>query len=434
MATPATRSTQRRTITPLFVILTFVAVLAVPLTWLGLAIQREHNALATLRAAGEPTCFAELAPQPIPPENDANVFLSRASVDLKAFAREQGDFFRTPVGESFGERLPPTPQQIAAIGDILAHYPDLLHVLERAAACEGYTSKIDFSVGTPQMMDELLKFSKDARTPARFLRWQIAVLLAEGKQEEAVEAGLVILRLARLYEGEPAMVNGLVVIAIRAIAIKEINLALRAGPISAELREQLDDELARQDDPQRICRVMKTERAINLSNSKDLFQARLLPWSGAGLHVDMIDFYDRLLPLLDRPWHETQSQLHGLTTNDANDSDSSISSNLIELLQPALLAGIEYENRSTALLRSLRIVNQLTAYAQENGQEASGLDDLDLPPTATLDPFSGNPLKLIRTDAGWVVYTVSKDGKDDRGNFKDMADEGVGPAGYPAAD
>ncbi len=62
------------------------------------------------------------------------------------------------------------------------------------------------------------------------------------------------------------------------------------------------------------------------------------------------------------------------------------------------------------------------------------MDDLNLPKSATLDPFSGNALKLKWTDEGWVVYTVFKDGSDDNGDFKDMADCGVGPAGYPGAD
>ncbi len=92
------------------------------------------------------------------------------------------------------------------------------------------------------------------------------------------------------------------------------------------------------------------------------------------------------------------------------------------------------ERRSTALIRSLRIVNRLTAHSQENGHEASGLADLDLTKSATLDPYSGEPLKLKWTDEGWVVYTVFRDGTDDGGDFKDMADWGLGPAGYPGAD
>jgi len=103
---------------------------------------------------------------------------------------------------------------------------------------------------------------------------------------------------------------------------------------------------------------------------------------------------------------------------------------VIGLLLPALQATQEAANRGTAMLRCLRIVNAIAAYAQENGHEASGLDDLDLPEAATLDPFSGEPLKLQWTDDGWVVYSVFRNGVDDNGDFKEMADWGLGPAGY----
>ena len=88
------------------------------------------------------------------------------------------------------------------------------------------------------------------------------------------------------------------------------------------------------------------------------------------------------------------------------------------------------DQRNIALLRCLRIVNELTALAQANGHEAVGLDDLDLPDVAMLDPFSGKPLQLKWTDDGWVVNSVFKNGADNDGDFKDQADWGLGPAGY----
>ena len=78
----------------------------------------------------------------------------------------------------------------------------------------------------------------------------------------------MILRLARHYDREPALVNGLVAIAVRDAAADSLNLVLRAGPISAEVRQQLDQELAFHEDPTWIQHVMKTERVINLSASR----------------------------------------------------------------------------------------------------------------------------------------------------------------------
>ena len=75
----------------------------------------------------------------------------------------------------------------------------------------------------------------------------------------------------------------------------------------------------------------------------------------------------------------------------------------------------------------LRAFNALQAYAENNGREASGLADLDLPPEATIDPFSGQPLIVKHTDKGWRIYSVGEDGVDDGGAFKDNKDYGLGP-------
>ncbi|MFV1991696.1 MAG: hypothetical protein ACC652_13265, partial [Acidimicrobiales bacterium] len=90
--------------------------------------------------------------------------------------------------------------------------------------------------------------------------------------------------------------------------------------------------------------------------------------------------------------------------------------------------------RDVALLRALRIVNAITAYTQREGHPPTGLDSLGLPEASTIDPFSGAPLKLKQTDDGWVVYTVYKNGTDEGGDFKDQADWGLAPAGYPGAE
>jgi hypothetical protein len=258
------------------------------------------------------------------------------------------------------------------------------------------------------------------------------VLLAEGKTEEAIQTGLTILQLARLHEGEPALVNGLVAIAVRGIGMNEINLALRAGPISAELHQRLDEVLARQDDPQRIVRMMKTERAINLSASQDMFaEGWWVPWLGKGLQLDMLDLYDRLLPEMARPWHESYPQIAHFGNTFHR---TPVSGTLIQLLVPALRAALDSVYRDLAMVRCLRIVNGLTAYEQQNGNPPADLKTLDLPAAAMIDPFSGQPLKLKQTDNGPVVYTVFKNDTDDDGTFKDQADWGLAPAGYPGVE
>ena len=390
--------------------------------------------LAKLRAAGQPTSFADLAPKPIPPEQDAAVHLRRLARQLQSFANEYVEFFeKTPLGKPFSEREdrgePPTPDQVDAIRKILTHYPDLSQAIDEASRCEGYASEIDYDVADSLVIEELMSTASGRRTPARFLRWKITVLLAEERQEEALGMGMVILRLARHYDREPALVNGLIAIAVRYVAADSLNMVLRSGPISAEVRQQLDQELGLHEDSTWIQHVMKTERVINLSASRNIFsQAWWLPWMERGLEVDMLDYHQRLLSVISQPWHKSRDEIRSLNLDISHSTP--ISGTLTTLLTPAIEFAYDAFNRSTATLRCLRIVNKVTAYAQTNGREVEGLHDLDLPNAAKLDPFSGEPLKLKWTDEGWVVYTVFKNRTDDDGDFRDQADWGLGPAGF----
>jgi hypothetical protein len=83
--------------------------------------------------------------------------------------------------------------------------------------------------------------------------------------------------------------------------------------------------------------------------------------------------------------------------------------------------------RTVAVMRSLRIYNALRQFAEKHGREATGLEQLDLPQSATIDPYSGEPLKIKFTGQGWVVYSVMENGMNDGGDFIGRKDYGVAP-------
>ena len=55
------------------------------------------------------------------------------------------------------------------------------------------------------------------------------------------------------------------------------------------------------------------------------------------------------------------------------------------------------------------------------------MEELNLPKAQTIDPFSGEPLKVKHTDDGWIVYSVMDNGEDDGGDFIKLKDYGVAP-------
>jgi hypothetical protein len=394
--------------------------------------------IAEIRAAGDPASIADLAPQPIPADQNAAAYLEKVAPRLDQFAGEHGRFFNTPIGKAFeaaddrGE--PPTGEQIAAIRAIVEKYPDIQTALAAAAACDQYASLADFTLNQQAFLQELLdKRIGRARTAARFNDWRTLLLMADGKPNEAVEVGLQSLKLARLHDAEPLLVNQLVGVALRAIASRDLYDALTSGSVTPQLHDAIDQELVRHDDPQRLAKTLKSERAYGIALTASLAETPLCPncnpwlekvfgWPMKRFYLNAVDYYDVELAAVARPWYETRKM--------ASHGDSQATTGygvLADLLLPALQASYDAEGRNVVTLRALRIFNALARYRDEHGREASGLQDLSLPKEATIDPFSGEPLKVKRTDEGWVIYSVGTNGIDDGGDFKDQKDVGLAP-------
>jgi hypothetical protein len=394
---------------------------------------RLNSRLAAIRAAGEPASIAELAPKPIPDRENAAAILQRIKPRLNDFSNEYGAFFNSTAGKKYeaaqdrGE--PATPEQIDAIRAILNKYSDVEQALADAAKQEHYASRMDFSLDHKAFLDALLKNTAPARTAARLLNWRIEVLLAEGHRAQAVERGIQVLRLARLHEAEPCLISFLVAVAMEGTVTHELYDVLAAGPISPELHSQLDAELAQRDDPLRLVRALTLERAM----SADWVYGHVSGWYGSLAHVigwplksfqvGVLDLMQEYIELADQPWHAVRGEFGTGNTQPPRTGHGVMA----DLLVPAVKAAFEANARRTAVSRALRIYNAQRAFAEKNGRAATGLHELGLPQQATIDPYSGQPLKLEHADDGSIVYSVMTNGVDDGGDFKGLKDYGVAP-------
>lgn len=400
---------------------------------------RLQTRIAAIRAAGDPASIADLAPEPIPDDENAAAILKRLKPQLAAFSKDQARFYDSALGKVYSEAEnrgePATEEQIAAIREIIEKYPELEAGIAAAAQCQKYGSQMDFSLDHEKFLDVFLKDGMDVRTAARFAHWRAKLLMHDVKSQEAVDQGIHLLRLARLHESEPLLFAFLVNVAVRSITTEMLYDALATGPITAEQHAQLDRELALCDDPQQFVKALKTERAFSASVTMEngLFPSqaqvnpiwvRMVGWPVKSLYVNALESFDGQLTLAARPWHEVYGR-KGTAGEVRGKSGFGI---LADLLQPAIQAGHTANARDLAMLRALRIFNALTEFRDEHGREASGLEELALPKEAMIDPFSGEPLKLKHTDEGWVVYSVMANGVDDGGDFKDQKDYGLAPA------
>lgn len=139
------------------------------------------------------------------------------------------------------------------------------------------------------------------------------------------------------------------------------------------------------------------------------------------MYVEAIDYYEPVLSVIEQPWYVAHP--HGTSIFQKPTAYGTMA----DQLAPAFEAQFEAVHRTSALLRSLRVLNALQQYATEQGAEATGLVDLKLPAEAIKDPFTGKPLIAKLVDGKWLVYSVGKDGVDDGGNFAKYKDVGFGP-------
>ncbi len=389
--------------------------------------------IAAILAASDPAEIADLWPQSIPFEADAAAQLLAVARRIKAFGREQAAFYNTPLGKAYDEAHDrgetATPEQLAAMRTIVEKYADLDAAIAKAAACERYASPLDFSLPHPQFMTAIMNSPIEIRSIQRFLGWQMEMAVADQRPEDAVRRGIEILRLAKLYEAEPGLIGSQIAMAVRGAAARALYDALAAGRLSAAMHTQLDRELARCDDAQLMVRVLKTERAISVSAIQSQLGVappivvNTIGWPIKAMYMKMLDYYDVILPLIRAPWHEIYGQ-DGSSIFQVPTGFGTIADSLASGIQMTY----EMSTKTTAVLRSLRIYNALRQYADEHDREANGLGDLRLPVDAAVDPFSGQPLKLKITPAGWLVYSVGKDGQDDGGDLHSQKDVGLGPA------
>ena len=100
---------------------------------------------------------------------------------------------------------------------------------------------------------------------------------------------------------------------------------------------------------------------------------------------------------------------------------------LSQLVLPALLQCRTASERDRARVRCLRVLNAAQSRADQPRQSKLKITELGLTADATTDPFTGTPLRLRRTTAGWLVYSVGENRQDDGGDLNGLRDIGVGP-------
>lgn len=87
-----------------------------------------------------------------------------------------------------------------------------------------------------------------------------------------------------------------------------------------------------------------------------------------------------------------------------------------------------------ATVRTLRTAIAVERYRRVQGRLPSALPQLRLDAALTRDPFSGDALKYEASPAGFAVYSVGADGRDDGGRLEPAREKGRAPGVGPFLD
>jgi hypothetical protein len=392
---------------------------------------RLERQLAAIRKSGDPLTLADLARPPIPPEKNAATYLHRAEGDVEAiekelrklwFAKENAEYFDSPY-------IPMPPKIQKATKAALDAHPNVIPLLEKAAACPDYDAGMEYCISPEEFDSKFLAKMNTSRAPIRILDARAQLLVNEGKRDEAVRTSLMIFQLARHYDRNPTLVGGLIAMAVRGNATKIANLALQTGAVPNDVRDALNKELELQERSEGFSWMMKSERAFVLWRFNTMPIRNFWLFSRGFWNLQESKCLEILQVYVDvaldtGPYRQTHKMI------ERSHSQISKMDIMAALLVPAIKAAHQAAIRSRAQIRCLRVLNAIQTHTQKGNDDIPKLSELGLPAETTSDPFTSEPLKVKKTPRGWLIYSVGPDYKDDGGKIDNSSpdgDVGIGP-------
>ncbi len=325
----------------------------------------------------------------------------------------------------------------------------------------------------------LLELPQECRKAGRTLIARAMYRIGSGKSEQALQDLLACHRLARLVSQGPTPIEGLVAIEIEGMAIQGDALLAHEGKLTAEQAQRFAADLRKLAPMGKmIDRINWCERftyldAVCYVARRGLTEVNKFDgWSlGGNPTFDRVvnragkvlidwnepmrmgnQWYDRFVAALSKPSRkerdaavaEFERDLKKLAA-EAEDprvllrnimSAGSVRGGLGRQIGHVLIAALmiprlaNVENQAVTSQGMVQVVFALAAYRAKHGSYPADLAALVPKYLAAIpeDLFSGGPLRYKRQDAGYVVYSVGLNRKDDggRSSSDDPDDEVAG--------
>lgn len=342
---------------------------------------------------------------------------------------------------------------------------ELFGLLEKAAACPGYNSNLDWTQGPETLLPNYAQY----RQIFRILVIKAAFEGRNGNVNEAVETILFGLKLNNKLKDEPILIVQLVRMACDMILVEELERLSNAECLSKDSTRAIIDELSlhldrnawkKTIDAERISFGMWTyDRLIN--GSMDEFLSEINP-------ADMLDRHNlstsmKLMAVVCRPvfkkdyvfflkrMHEVQRRFGQPYYQIADDlNQKPIAEQLprnpfISRIPPAGFNYVYYAFASSLLLPCFdnickrvardeataevcRVGLGLKLCKQKSGAYPETLDALspEFMASVPVDPCTGKSLVYHKVGDGFLLYSLGTDQKDDNGKPFDPLVTGAG--------
>lgn len=386
--------------------------------------------LAALRAAGHPTCFAELRQLeqiPAGARNAAALYEAAGKAFVQPTEANRANVPMLGKGEfpDLGESLPES--MVEAIGTYLKRNDECLSLLHEAAQIEHCQFSRD-DHGEPH--------AAESRACAHLLALAAVYRANQGDMDAAIARIADALRLCQVIPNEKMFLGHIKRCASIGLILHRIEQVLNIKRLTHEQLKALDRMCGQTTASLDVTEALDVERCFAIehwTNPKLLAEEY-----GLGLIViapiaekALVFSLDRMadymvavdLPLPQRlpAIEKIDKELETLEPQDdesePNSQDPRVPKMLGALTLPLVHQGVELDLDCRADLRSVRTTLAVQRYRLAEGKLPETLDQLvpkyfDRVP---IDPFDGQPLRYRRTDPGFVVYSVWWDGRDNGG-------------------
>lgn len=425
------RGLYRRRRGVLYAVIALVAVHLIATLVTGIMLRNE---IARLKSAGYLLTKDQLIPHVPPGEKNAADIYQKA-FDARRIAREDEEQL---LGLPLAGWTPDTTTAARRVVSANSKYYKLVAEAARTPNC---AFPVDWNAGPAEQTFPHLARLRDV---ARMLQMHAALSVVDGRMDDALADVGTMLRIAEHAKLEPILIGQLVGYALQGIAVRSLRDALALGDPSPKAARDLMDQIAAIDEVPPSVRSMKGEIAfIGLPffdlarhpGNKDIIgllaggqeaqaaagqKAALRTYSTVGRPILDLDELSYLRDMKDQidvwalPWPDSQKRT--AANEKQRETRPTYRSILTKMLMPVFERAVWSREKTAANLGDAQIALALCIYKSERGTYPDSLSALEAAGfTLPNDPFSGQPFKYRREGAGFIVYSIGSDMKDDGG-------------------